>query len=115
MESFLSKHNKYDKTKNTKTNNDTITCNCRKPDECPVSNTCLAKSLVYKAEVSTDKDDAKVYIGVTANSFQERFRNHIKSIKNERHGNETELSKYIETEKYMAQPWDLKMLVVMLT
>ena len=86
MESFLSKHNKYvlkkhnDKAKNTKTSNDTKTCNCRKPDECPVSNTCLAKSLVYKAEVSSDKDNAKVYIGVTANSFKERYRNHTKSI-----------------------------------
>ena len=84
MESFLSTHNKYiyvlkkhkDKTKNTKTNNDTKTCNCRKPNECPVSNTCLAKSLVYKAEVSTDKDDAKVYIGVTATTFKEGFRYH---------------------------------------
>ena len=71
---MLKKHN--DKTKNTKTNNDTKTCNCRKPNECPVSNTCLAKSLVYKAEVSTDKDDAKVYIGVTATTFKEGFRYH---------------------------------------
>ena len=115
MESFLSKHNKYvlkkhnDKAKNTKTNIDTKTCNCRKPDECPVSNTCLAKSLVYKAEVSTDKDNAKVYNVVTANSFKERFRNHTKSIKNERHGNETELSKYIWKLKRAKCAYDNKM------
>ena len=30
-----------------------------------MSNTCLTKSLVYKADISTDKDDAKVYIGKT--------------------------------------------------
>ena len=118
MESFLSKHNKYvlkrhnDKAKNTKTNIDTKTCNCRKPDECPVSNTCLAKSLVYKAEVSTDKDNAKVYIGVTANSFKERFRNHTKSIKNERHGNETELSKYIWKLKRAKRSYDIKWSIV---
>ena len=118
MESFLSKHNKYvlkkhnDKAKNTKTNIDTKTCNCRKPDQCPVSNTCLAKSLVYKAEVSTDKDNAKVYIGVTANSFKERFRNHTKSIKNERHGNETELSKYIWKLKRAKRSYDIKWSIV---
>ena len=118
MKSFLSKHNKYvlkkhnDKAKNTKTNNDTKTCNCRKPDECPVSNTCLAKSLVYKAEVSTDKDNAKVYIGVTANSFKERFRNHTKSIKNERHGNETELSKYIWKLKRAKRSYGIKWSIV---
>ena len=42
---------------------------------------CISDTLVYKAEVSTDKDDAKVYIGVTANTFKERFRNQTKSIK----------------------------------
>ena len=68
----LKKHN--DNTKNTKTNNDTKTCNCRRPEECPVSNTCLTKSWVYKAEVSTDKDDAKVYIGVTANTFKRKIQ-----------------------------------------
>ena len=73
-----------------------------------MSNTCLAKSLVYKAEVSTDKDNAKVYIGVTANSFKERFRNHTKSIKNERHGNETELSKYIWKLKRAKRSYDIK-------
>ena len=76
-----------------------------------MGNTCLAKSLVYKAEVSTDKDDAKVYIGVTANSFQERFRNHTKPIKNERHGKETELSKYIwkRQTRALMQSWFPKM------
>ena len=71
----------------------------QKTDECLVSNTCLTNSLVYKAEVSTDNDDAKVCIGVTANTFKESFRNHTKSIKNEHHGNETETNLHIKLQE----------------
>ena len=60
----------------------------------------------------TDKDDAKVYIGVTANTFKERFRNQTKSIKNERHGNETELSKYIWKLKHAERSYDIKWSIV---
>ena len=56
--------------------------------------------------------DAKVYVGVTANSFKERFRNHTKSIKNERHGNETELSKYIWKLKRAKRSYDIKWSIV---
>ena len=48
----------------------------------------------------------------TANSFKERFRNHTKSIKNERHGNETELSKYIWKLKRAKRSYDIKWSIV---
>ena len=35
------------------------------------------------------------YLGVTGNSFKTRYCNHIKSFKNKRYKNETELSKYL--------------------
>ena len=35
------------------------------------------------------------YIGMTPNTFKERFRNHMKSFNHKKYSNETELSKYV--------------------
>ena len=71
-------------------------CNCRNANECPLGKRCLESSLVYEAEVITrDNGEIKHYIGMTANSFKERYRNHKKSYTNATYMNETELSKYI--------------------
>ena len=52
--------------------------------------------MVYKVEVTTaDNQEKKAYIGVTANTFKERYRNHVKSFKNRKYANETELSKFV--------------------
>ena len=43
-----------------------------------------------------DKDETKKYIGITANEFKQRYRNHSKSLCDVTiYSNETELSKYI--------------------
>ena len=39
------------------------------------------------------------YVGMTGNSFKTRYYNHIKSFKNKRYKNETELSKYVWKHK----------------
>ncbi len=48
------------------------------------------------------EDDGKVinYIGMTANDFKERYRNHQTSFRDVKYSNETELSKYIWTLKH---------------
>ena len=75
-------------------------CNCRQRENCPTEGKCLTKSVVYKAEVTTTDDNAKqTYIGVTANDFKTRYRNHLKSLRNEKYKHETELSKHV---------WNLK-------
>ena len=58
------------------------------------------KNVVYKAEVtSTDNNTTQAYIGVTVNDFKTRYRNHLKSLRNEKYKHETELSKHV---------WNLK-------
>ena len=88
MKTFIQKHNRrklsqHDKQNQTRnqTNNEPPTCNCRVCNECPMAGNCLSKSVVYQADVTTDdNNETRSYIGITANRFKERYRNHIKSF-----------------------------------
>ena len=67
---------------------------------------CLKGSLVYKAEIKT-ADSTATYIGAAANSFKERYRNHIMSFKHERYQQNTSLSKYIWKLKTDNKPFEI--------
>ena len=69
-------------------------CNCKKEKQMPIRRNCLIKNIVYIAIVET-KTNTSSYVCMTGNSFKIRYYNHIKSFKNKRYKNETELSKYI--------------------
>ena len=56
----------------------------------------MTKDIVYKDTVTTSNTSSiKHYIGITASTFKEQYRNHIKSFNHKRCSNDTELSKYI--------------------
>ena len=56
----------------------------------------MSKDIVYKATILTgNTQDTKHYIGMTSNTFKERYRNHIKSFTHKKYSNETELSKHV--------------------
>ena len=67
-------------------------CNCRKT-ECSLNGKCRAEGVVYEATV-TSSNAVKKYVGMTATEFKARYANHKTSIRHERYGNATELSKY---------------------
>ena len=75
--------------------NQTRSCNCRKPEMCPLDGQCLTDNLVYKATVKADNRPEKIYIGMTENTFKTRFNGHKVSLKHKSHRNDTTLSKYI--------------------
>ena len=52
------------------------------------------KRTVYMATVNTETNTSS-YVGMTGNNFKTVYYNHLKSFKNIRHKNETELSRYI--------------------
>ena len=110
--SFVDRHNKTVLKLNNQQQsqqNNTINCNCRRSSECPVDGQCLTKSVVYKAEVTTtDNDKIQTYIGVTANEFKTRYRNHGKSLRNSKYKNETELSKHVWKLKTENRPFKIK-------
>ena len=74
--------------------NPTVTCNCRKKEDCPLQNQCLTKELVYQAEVKTD-ESIQSYVGLAATDFKARYRNHTSSFRDQKKRFSTELSKYI--------------------
>ena len=75
---------------------ESFNCNCRNKTECPLQNKCLTPSLIYEAEVTNStNDDRKIYIGACETTFKERYRNHVKDIRNEKYSKSTELSKYV--------------------
>ena len=91
IEQTLDGHNK-----GILSNTAALTCNCRKSNECPLSNKCLTESVVYQATfTSTGADSPQTYIGLTENSFKTRYSNHKASFRKYDKRNTTELSKYI--------------------
>ena len=61
-------------------------CNCSGRDSCPKENQCLNPQTVYRADASSNKDkETKFYYGLTETSFKERYGNHKRSFRHERH------------------------------
>ena len=56
-------------------------CNCRDRDSCPMENQCLTSQIVYRADVSNNKDnETKFYYGLTETSFKKGYGNHKRSF-----------------------------------
>ena len=94
MERIIKQHN--NKVLSTPAARPNSGCNCRKKDQCPLSNNCLTPSLIYRAHVKTDTDSTgKSYIGLTEGPFKQRYNNHTLSFRDRKRENSTELSKYV--------------------
>ena len=94
ISNIISSHNKKVLT-NTTAPTDTA-CNCRKKESCPLNGKCRDKNVIYLCNVKSSEADQGVnYIGLTENTFKERWYQHKNSFKYEHKANSTELSKYI--------------------
>ena len=82
-------------------------CNCRKPADCPMSGKCLMKEIIYQCTVSCNGKE-ETYIGLTENTFKQRYANHKASFKNKNLSNATELSKHIWHLKDSKQTYNIK-------
>ena len=70
-------------------------CNCRKKEMCPVDGHCLDESVVYQAVVKREDGLTDSYVGLTENSFKDRWTKHKSSFKTRNPKNASGLSKYI--------------------
>ena len=69
-------------------------CNCINKENCPLSNNCQSKSLIYEATVTSNLPNHRdmKYIGLTEPTFKKRFSVHKTSFNLERYRHSTTLS-----------------------
>ena len=70
-------------------------CNCRNKNLCPVGNKCLTKCCVYQAVVTRVDGVVDSYVGLTENTFKDRWTKHKSSFKTRNPKNASGLSRYI--------------------
>ena len=95
MARIISGHNK--KVTGSSTNMETKGCNCRS-QPCPLEGKCKTTNLVYRSTVEA-AGTTKQYIGLTSNTFKERFTGHKASFTHRKNAHKTTLSSHI---------WELK-------
>ena len=101
--------NSHNKTIICPLNRETLPCNCRNKDTCPLDGKCRSRNVIYKCKTNpTDK----VYIGLTSREFKERHGGHMKSFRNEKYSTETTLSKHYwevknQTKQNLTLQWSL--------
>ena len=71
-------------------------CNCREKTRCPLKNKCLATSIIYEVNVTSDSENREQkYIGLTERTFKKRFYGHQLSLKDRKYLKSSELSQHI--------------------
>ena len=95
VSSIISSHNK--KVLNGKTvDQSEKTCNCQKKNLCPLNGNCLDSQLIYQCNVrKNENENGMYYIGLTGNTFKDRWNGHNYTFRHEEKENSTELSKHI--------------------
>ena len=70
------------------------TCNCRKNIICPMNGNCLDKNVLYEAAITCNLPNykPKIYKGICATTWKERFANHNKAFNNARYQTDSELA-----------------------
>ena len=92
VKSIINKHRKT--VLDPPTNNSELTCNCINKEKCPLQAKCLTNNIMHKATLTSNQDNYqhKIYYGITETKFKQRYANHIKSFRHEKHQSNTELS-----------------------
>ena len=89
----------------------TSKCNCRVKANWPMNGECMVQSVVYRATVRS-QDTEKVYTGLTASTFKQRFNSHQHSMRHRKHRHSTALSNYVWSLKDQDIAFDIKWTVL---
>ena len=92
VKSIISKHNKTGLDRPT--NNSERTCNYINKEKCPFQEKCLTNNIMYKAILTSNQDNCQheIYYSITETKFKQRYANHIKSFRYEKHQSDIEFS-----------------------
>lgn len=58
----------------------TLSCNCRKKQECPLDEKSRAENIIYKSVALVDSYRNKIYFGIAEGNFKQRFYNRRMSL-----------------------------------
>ena len=113
MGQIIRNHNKSVINKNESVIQNKPTCNCRNSNSCPVEKKCLTKGVIYQATVTrNDNSERETYIGLTENTFKERYTGHKSSFEIKNPKNATALSQYIWSLKDLKVPFSVNWKIV---
>ena len=88
-------------------------CNCRVKNICPLQDQCQTSNLIYRADVENEVNDGKkIYFGLAATTFKERFNSSEILKKVLTTSRNTELSKHELSLKDVKIPCTIKSLIV---
>ena len=87
-------------------------CNCLTSRECPMDGNCLAREVIYRAEVVEDNGTTNTYTGLTGNTFKERYYGHSSSFRHRDENNSTTLSTHIWKLKDENKNYNLKWRII---
>ena len=92
VKSIINKHNKT--VLDPPNNNSERTCNCINSEKCPVQQKCVTNNIMYEVTITSNQNNYphKIYYGITETKFKQRYANHIKSFRHEKHQSDAELS-----------------------
>ena len=76
----ISRHNS--KMLSVEKNDPPPRCNCQDPSKCPLPTKCTVKNIVYRATV-TSTGAVEKYVGLTANTFKDRYGGHKQDFGNQ--------------------------------
>ena len=86
------------------------TCSCPRNTECPLDNCCFESDMQYSAELTSNLPNygKKIYKGICATTWKERFGNHKKAFNHERYEGDSELSKEVWKIKRAGADFQIK-------
>ena len=83
-------------------------CNCRGgATTCPMRGSCLDKSMIYKAEVTTTTEK-RHYYSQTFRTFKDRFYGHQSDLRSQGKADSTTLSKFVWQERSKGEEPEIK-------
>ena len=92
---------------------ESLSCNCRQKNDCPMDGKCRTMNTVYNCIASVPTKPDKSYIGLSEDEWKKRYYNHRKSFRNQRYQSETMLSSYVwETKRTIDKIPSLKWSII---
>ena len=73
---------------------------------------CMAKGVIYRAEEVEDNGTTSTYMGLTGNTFKERYYGHSSSFRHRDEEHSTTLSSHIWQLKYQNKNYNLKWRII---